>query len=235
MFEGILNKYFSNLGVSLSKSFTRYTRGVISSCSFSTYEISRHVTKITGYDFNTSIKGLDYLLSNDKFQVDDHYWRSHIKMVFDLMSEQELIKKGEKIYIQVDFTSHEDDFLILAASVIINNRSIPLYFTMRNYPRRKNQYDHKKMEASFLRGLRHVLSKKYEYVIVADRGFGNERFLELCEENGFEYLIRTTPNLKVSYKEEEGIMDQICVEDQSYECEIISWGKRMRIYIANSR
>ncbi len=43
-----------------------------------------------------------------------------------------------------------------------------------------------KMEEAFIKGLRHVLSKKYSYVIVADRGFGNNRFANLCKENNFD-------------------------------------------------
>ena len=98
MFKNILNKYFSSLGGALSKSFVRYTSGVISSCSFSTHEIARYVSKETEKDFNTSEKGLNYLLSNPNFKIDDSYWRNHINMIFDLLSEQELIKKNEKIY-----------------------------------------------------------------------------------------------------------------------------------------
>lgn len=230
MFKRILSKYFSDLGVSLSKSFSRYTNGAISACSFSTHEISRYVSKDTGYDFNTSEKGLNYLLNNDNFQIDDHYWRQHINMVFDLMLEQDLIKKDEKIYIQVDFTSNKDHFLILSASVIMSNRAIPLYFTMRNYPKVKNQYDHKKMEKAFIKGLRHILSKKYNYVIVADRGFGNDRFLKILEENDFKYLIRITPNLRVKQNGNEGIMDKICKGDGCYNIEIIAWEKTTDLY-----
>jgi len=151
-------------------------------------------------------------------------------MVFDLLSEQQLITDGQKVYIQVDFTSNEDYFLILSASVIVNNRSVPLYFTMRNYPKRKYQYDHKKMEMAFLKGLKHALSKKYSYVIVADRGFGNERFISLCQEIGFEYLIRITPNLKISCNNQEGIMESMCNDDGIYDCEVTNWKKRMTLY-----
>lgn len=230
MFEPLLKKSFSNLGVALSKSFVRYTSGAISACSFSTHEIARHVSKATGYDFNTSEKGLSYLLSNDKFQIDDHYWRQHVNMVFDLMEEQDLVGKDQKVYIQVDFTSNENYFLILSASIIVNNRSVPLYFTMRNYPKRKHQYDHKKMEKAFLKGLKHVLSKKYQYVIVADRGFGNERFLSACEEVGFEYLIRVTPNFKIQCVDKEGIMEDLCLEDGTYDAWAMTWKQSVRFY-----
>ena len=65
MFGGILKKYFSHMGVALSKSFVKYTSGIISSCSFSTNERARHVSKKTGHDVNTSVKGLHYLLCNN--------------------------------------------------------------------------------------------------------------------------------------------------------------------------
>jgi hypothetical protein len=72
-------------------------------------------------------------------------------MIFALLTEQDLINPEEKVYIQIDFTSNEDNFLILCASIIVNNRSVPLYFTMRNYPTRQGQYDHKKMEQALSR------------------------------------------------------------------------------------
>jgi len=230
MFEGILKKYFSSLGLTLTKSFVRYTHGAISACSFSTHEIARHVSQATGYDFNTSEKGLNYLLSNNRFQIDDSYWRQHIHMIFDLMLEQDLIKKEDKIYIQVDFTSNLDHFLILSASIIFHNRAVPLYFTMRNDPKRKDQYDHKHMENAFLKGLKHILSKQYQYVIVADRGFGHNRFLTLCEQLGFEYLIRATPNLKVQYQNQEDILDSLCKENGTYPLQVVHWNKNITCY-----
>lgn len=77
----------------------------------------------------------------------------HIGMVFSLVQEQQLIRPANKIPIQVDFTSNKNHFLILSASIIIGNRAVPIYFTMRNYPKGKASYDHKKMELAFLKGL----------------------------------------------------------------------------------
>lgn len=230
MFDIILKKYYKGLGLSLSKSFSKYVNGAISACSFSTHEIARHVSKITNHDFNTSEKGLSYLLNNDNFQVDDNYWRYHINMTFDLMREQGLIRKGDRIYLQVDFTSNRNHFLILAASIILNNRSIPIYFTMRNYPKASDQYDHKKMEKAFIKGLRHVLSKKYTYVIVGDRGFGNQRFISVLEENGFDYLIRLTPNMLVKTDVGNRLMEDVCRLDKSYKLQIVNWQKDANLY-----
>lgn len=53
------------------------------------------------------------------------------------------------------------------------------------------------MESAFIKMLRHLLSKNYKYVIVADRGFGNKRFANLCKDNGFEYILRMNSNLNI--------------------------------------
>ena len=48
-----------------------------------------------------------------------------------------------------------------------------------------------------MRELQKLLSRKYKYVIIADRGFGNTRFMNLCKEMGFEYIVRTQGNWKI--------------------------------------
>ena len=101
---------------------------------------------------------------------------------------------------------------------------------MRNYPNHKEQCNHKKIESAFLKGLKHVLSKKYKDVIVADRGFGNQRFIELCEKTGFEYLIRGIPNLKIKYNNSKDILEKICDKNKIYEVEILKWCKTINVY-----
>ena len=56
---------------------------------------------------------------------------------------------------------------------------------MKNYPKKSGQYSQKKLESAFIKTLQHVLSKKYQYIIVGDRGFGTLRFIDLCMENNF--------------------------------------------------
>lgn len=229
-YDALLSPYFGKLGKTLGKSFIRHCSGTIEACSASTHEIARHVSHQTGRSFNTAEKGLNYLLKNNNFQIDDRFWRLHIKMVFDMMKEQKLISEEESIYIQVDFTSSSDDFLILCASIIVGDRAVPLFFTMRNYPKRKGTYDHPKMEKAFIKELKHLLSKKYQYVIVADRGFGNERFINYCEDAGLNYVIRLQPSMRVQYGEHTGIMRNIITEDGSFDVFVPCWGRDIRVH-----
>jgi hypothetical protein len=94
------------------------------------------------------------------------------------------------LQINVDYTTHTDDFLILMARVNFCGCIVLLYFSMRAYPKRKGQHDQKKLEASFIRSSRHLLSKKYAYTIVSGRGFGNDRFAQLGLDNRFDYVLR---------------------------------------------
>lgn len=230
MLSSSLSKFFSKYQPSFLKSFFSVLEGMLHSGSSNTAAIARAMSRLNGKQFNTNDKLVSYLLNNDKMQIDDAFWRCHLNMTFSMLEEQKSIKKGDKIYIQVDFTSNTDDFLILPASIIHQGRAIPIYFTMRNYPKKKGMYDHKKMEQAFIKGLKHVLSKKYQYVIVADRGFGNNRFMQYCEDAGFEYLVRLQPNMSVKHGKNKGILKKIITENGKSTVQVKKWKKDLDIF-----
>jgi len=130
-------------------------------------------------------------------------------MIFTLLTEHKIIKNGDKIPIKIDFTSSENNFLILCASIIVADKAIPIFFTIRRYPVRKDMIDQKRMEKAFLKCLKNFLSKKYSYIIVADRGFGNERIVNYCKEFGYEYLLRINSAIKVEYENKEIFLSAI--------------------------
>ena len=221
--DKLLLHYFSKLGLALSKNFALYTTGALSACSSSTQQIARYISQRTAKPFNTSDKGLAYLLCNQRFQIDDRFWRMHIGMVFSLVQEQQLFSPGDKIPIQVDFTSNKNHFLILSASIIVGNRAVPIYFTMRNYPKRKASYDHKKMELAFLKGLKHALSKRFSYIIIADRGFGNARFTQACQATGLDYIVRIQPHMHAEFRGQKGILADLFKKDAGQNFHLGPW------------
>jgi hypothetical protein len=162
--------------------------GLIANALSSKFKVSFHNTRMFMYRF----------LQDSVFQIDDMFWRAHTNMIFDFLTEQNNLKYNDNITINVDYTTINNDFLILAASINVGEeKDIILYFSMRNYPKRKNQMDQKKMESSFFKGLKHILSKKYTYTIVADRGFGNLRTINMLEELGFTYVLRINEDLRI--------------------------------------
>jgi transposase len=100
---------------------------------------------------------------------------------------------------------------------------------MRNYPKRKNQMNQKKMELAFIKALRHILSDKYKYILLADRGFGNDRFIEYCTQNGFDIMIRLQPNMTIKANNKQGIMEGVLSEDGIYNCYFNNWKKTYNV------
>jgi len=198
-------------------------------CSANTSQIALSLSKIKNTSFKASDMAVYRLLSNVKFQIDDTLWRCYCKVIFNMLLESSRLKEGDKLYIKIDFTSDRDDFLILTASIVISNIAIPIYFSMRKYPKKSGQYDHKKMEKAFIKALKHILSSKYQYVIVADRGFGHQRFIEYCEQCGFEYLLRLKSKIRVKYEENEGLLKEIIRKSDIFDVYIESWQKNATI------
>ncbi|GHU13047.1 hypothetical protein FACS189449_07840 [Alphaproteobacteria bacterium] len=96
---------------------------------------------------------------------------------------------------------------------------------MRSYPKRKGQSNQKKMEKAFLKQLRHLLSKKYTYTIVADRGFGNNRFADLRLENGFDYVLRKCDNLNIEVNGNKLNLKDFSSKTRKFKAYVPAWKK----------
>ena len=203
--QEIFHKYFTKSGGSFCNNLSLIIPAILRCGKANTALIAKEMSKANGLDFHSNDIHLSRFLQLDKFQIDDSFWRQHIKMIFDFMKESDMISSNELIPINVDFTSNEDNFLILSASVNINDKAVMLYFSSRLYYHKKYSIDQKKMEEAFIKALRHILSKQYKYIIVADRGFGNKRFANLCKENNFEYILRMTSNFNIKTSDEKEI------------------------------
>jgi len=201
---------------------------MLRSGSCNTSEMARNMAHDTKEGFKANDMRIYRYLQNPEFQVDDKLWRNHINMVFDAMLERALIKKGMRIPIKIDFTSSTDNFLILCASVNFNARNVTLYCSMRLYPKKAKQMDQKKMEEAFLKALHHILSTKYRYIIIADRGFGNQRFARICGKLGFDYLLRINDNLGLKVNDQKTNLEDFAGSEFDIEAEVTNWKETHR-------
>lgn len=87
------------------------------------------------------------------------------------------------------------------------------------------------MESAFIKALRNVLSKKYTYTIVADRSFGNSRFTQLCEENGFDFVVRINEILKIERKGRIENLKKYADQNTNFDIRIVSSEKDYHIEI----
>lgn len=227
----IIGKYFGDLKSHTTNNLSYLVEGIMRSGTASVWHSAQAMSAINGQSFKTNEKRGNRLLQDESFQIDDSTFRMYINLLFDAMRERKLLKTGDNIQINVDYTSDTDKFLILMASVHFENKSVPLFFSIRNYPKKKDQFDQKKMESSFIKGLRHILSKKYTYTIVADRGFGNSRFAQLCEENGFDFVLRIQENLKIKRDNCEENLKKYIGKNTNFDAQIISSEKNYHIEV----
>jgi hypothetical protein len=201
----LFDRYFWKYGQGFCERLSRIIGGLARSCKASTGLIAQAIATQDKINFESAWMFIHRLLSDSNFQIDDSFWRCQSNMIFDCLREKHGLKNGDNIQVNVDYTTLNDDFLILCASInVAGEKDVMLYFTARNYPKRKNQMDQKKMELAFFKGLRHALSKKYIYTIVADRGFANSRLLQILEDLKFDYVLRIKENLIVEKSREIG-------------------------------
>ena len=228
-----ISKFFSKYSVDFHKSLSAMVLGLLHSGSSSTGEICTSISTISGKTFKAASKQISYLLSNKKFQIDDMMFRCYMKIIFTFLSEGGYINKRNRIPIQIDFTTIKDNFIILYASIVFRGKAVPLYFSMRKYPKKKNSLNQIKMERAFMVRLRHCLSKEYDYVIVADRGFGNGRIISYCKEFKFNYVIRLDANLKIGEKG-ENLLNEIKHSKSLENIYVPAWKDNSNIIVRHS-
>jgi len=82
------------------------------SCSANPSQMALALSQLKPMSFKTSDMSVYRLLSNTNFEVGGMLFRCYIKLIFALLEERSPLKKGDKVYIQIDFTSDRDHFLI---------------------------------------------------------------------------------------------------------------------------
>ena len=227
-----INKYFQKMGKTFCSNMEVILPAMLKCGSSNTSLIAREMEHFTNQNFKANDVKLYRFLQNKNFQIDEKFWRCHVNLIFDYLEEQELIKKGENIPINIDLTSCKRDFLILSASVMVKDKAICLYFSTRNYPPKGYKMSQKNMEKAFINMLRQLLSKNYNYTIVADRGYGNLRFINLCEQNNFNYVIRINHNINFINKENkiQNLQDFVG-KNEEFEAKIKKWNKHFKITV----
>jgi hypothetical protein len=223
----IIYKSFSKYKDKFGERLSRFVKGMMASGKANTNKIAEEIAKADNIKIDSAWMFVHRLLSDKSFQIDDKFWRCHFKIIFSFLRENKLIKLGENIQINVDFTTIKDNFLILMASINIKGeKDVPLYFSIRNYQKEQGQMDQKKMELAFFNELKHLLPKKYTYTIVADRGFGNIRTIETCQKCGFTFVLRINPDLWIEM--EDGTRHKLSEfqgKNQFFRARIMTWDK----------
>jgi hypothetical protein len=175
-------------------SLANATLGVISGASLAVNTIGHGLALARGKHTKHAIKQVDRLLSNAGIDVDElaPRWVAHV------------VGPRRNIVVAMDWTDFDaDDQSTIMLSLVSNHgRSTPLLWltvdkaTLKNH---RNAY-----EDRVLRRLAEALPADVKVLILADRGFGDQKLYRfLTEELKFDYLIRFRGNIAVTSAEGE--------------------------------
>lgn len=168
--------------------FRQIASAVIKGGSLKICEISRNLEGDMPY--KSKRNKVERFLNNKRITV-SVLQKLYIQFLFSFFG----FRTGKKIEIVVDYT----DFLgyrLLYGGIPFQKRLFPVYFKM--FSIKKKGYSLKNIETDFIRTLRTFLPYEYLYIIVADRGFGNETFIEKCKNVGFYFVVRVKGSLYAS-------------------------------------
>ena len=109
---------------------------------------------------------------------------------------QKLLKKRKKrLLVAFDWTEIRT-FHTLALVAVIKGRGVPLLWA--SYPEWELAKSQNNFEEGLLRLLRDMVPRQLKVVLLADRGFGRTELGRLCQQLGFHYVIRITPDRLVA-------------------------------------
>lgn len=223
--EKIFFKYFIKNGNVFCKNLSIIIPAILRCGKANTSLIAKEMSVVNGKSFKTNDIHLFRFLQSDNFKINNSLWRQNIKMIFSLMKENNLIQPNDIISINLNFTLSEKKILVLSASVNISGKFVVIYFSSKPYCQLKYKSYQIKMELRFIKTIRQILSKNYRYVIVADRNFVNKRFINLCRDNAFEYILRVKPNLeiRIADRKNENLINFSNQNLKNLNCFVESW------------
>jgi hypothetical protein len=219
-----IDKLFPKESKAFHSRLSRMVTGLLLSTSASTTQIAKAIQRIFGIQFEAAVRSIERLLKDNVFQFSDCLWRQYINAVLSHCEEANLLDSNNFLLINVDITSIEDKITVITASVTINQeKSIMLYISTRNYPKKSGRLNQKKMEKAFFNELRHLLPRKWRYAIVADRGFGHQRIIQLCEKHGFYYALRRTDDIKVVINDKKVSLQDLNDKQGDFKAYVPAW------------
>ena len=182
-----LGGVFSNLHAKRIESLSGATLGVIQSASLAVCTIGQALAQARNRMAKHATKQVDRLLSNSGIDV----WAMFADWVPEVVGDASHIKAI------IDWTDFDpdDQATVMVSLATSHGRSTPLVWLsvwkdeLKDY---QNDY-----EDIVLQRLSEVLPEGVAVTVLADRGFGDRKFLSFLETLGFDYVVRIRNNITV--------------------------------------
>ena len=170
------------------------TAGVLEAAELGIHAIGRGIAAAKGLADKHAIKQVDRCIGNEEIDVDRMFeqWVPHC------------IEGRDEVWVNMDWTEFDpDDHSMLVLSLQTpHGRATPLMWKTVVKSKLKGQRN--KHEDELLARLRELVPLEVRVIIVADRGFGDQRlFTYLSTELRFDYIIRIRGDILISNDRDE--------------------------------
>jgi hypothetical protein len=186
--EFALNLFGADLHVNRVLSLANGVAGVLNAALLSIHAIGQAYAKVAQITPKAAVKMMDRLLSNKGIQLD---------LCFPLWA-QFVVGDRTELVLALDWTDFDDDDHTTLAVYLVtrHGRATPLYW--RTYKKSELAGRRTAIEHEVVVRLDQALAPGIQVVLLADRGFGDQKLYDLLKELAWDYIIRFRGNILVT-------------------------------------
>lgn len=184
--------YGEGLHKKRQRSLSHAAMGVLASESLFLHRMAEGLVNTRGGDKKHATKQIDRLLSNKGISVWDlsEHWVSFV------------IGDKKAIIVALDWTSFFDDEQSMLSLNIVTPKGIATPLLWKSVDKKQLKHNRARYEDQLLSCLKTTLPEGVSVLLLADRGFADQKFFRfLDEELGFQYIIRIKSNTTIIHNQ----------------------------------
>ena len=166
--------------------------GVLGSESLFLHRIAEGLADTRGTNKKHATKQVDRLLSNKGISIWDlsEQW---VKYVVGL---------NKSIIVALDWSSFFDDEQSMLSLNIVTSKGLSTPLLWKSVDKKQLKHNRARFEDQLLSRFKDVLPEDVEVILLADRGFADQKFFRFLEETlKFKYIIRIKSNTTIIHKD----------------------------------
>lgn len=183
--------YGDDLHKKRQQSLAYAAMGVLASESLFLHQIAEGLVDTRGVDKKHATKQVDRLLSNKGISVWDlsEPWVKY------------MVGTNKTIMVALDWSSFFDDEQSMLSLNIVTGKGLSTPLLWKSVDKKQLKHNRARYEDQLLSRLKTVLPQGVEVILLADRGFADQKFFRfLDEELKFKYIIRIKSSTTVIHK-----------------------------------
>jgi hypothetical protein len=166
--------------------------GLLASESLFLHRLAEGLVDTRGGNKKHATKQIDRLLSNKGISVWDcsESWVRYV------------LKGEQEITVALDWTSFFDDAQSMLSLNSVTGKGLATPLLWKSVDKKQLKHNRARYEDQLLSQLKAILPSGVKVLLLADRGFADQKFFRfLDEELGFSYIIRIKSSTTVTYKD----------------------------------